>query len=379
MAAVALAILAPVVFWGCLETGARLAGVTPLSEDEAYVRYTAERHCQFGWRVAASACAPKNFEHGNRRLLVTLGGSSVFGYPKGNPSFAPMLGHLLKRAAPKTWRVVNRGFACKNSHFVQDCAQRALEAGAEVLVIYAGHNDYATYGVWNPERAIRLERYAWLYDVEVWLARSRAFSALIGLMRSEAAPQRYPAQPDPEQVAAAQMIVRDAFTRNIGSVIDAAARHGARIILVTVVSNLYEYPVKREEWDSSPLFDPGERPDLVHWARDYKKGIAQHRAGEPAAALAAFASARDSFMRGRAPALHNERVRELAARHPHVALVDVERLLHARAAEGIGCNFFGNETYCDQFHPNERTHRMIAAAVLDKLRELGLAPARRRR
>lgn len=45
MAAVALAILAPVVFWGCLETAARLAGVSPLSENKAYVGYTAERQC----------------------------------------------------------------------------------------------------------------------------------------------------------------------------------------------------------------------------------------------------------------------------------------------------------------------------------------------
>ena len=88
--------------------------------------------------------------------------------------------------------------------------------------------------------------------------------------------------------------------------------------------------------------------------------------------LAEFAAARDIFMRGRAPSLHNARVRELAAAHGHVALVDFERLLHARAPEGIGCNFFGDETYCDQFHPNAKTHRMIAASLLEKMREMGL-------
>jgi len=378
IAAIALAVVAPVVLWGCLETGARLAGVIPLSEDTSYMAYVGERRCQFGWRAAVSACALQHFEHGDRRLLVTLGGSSVFGYPAGSPSFAPKLHDLLKRAAPRSWRVVNRGLSCKNSYFVRGCALLALDAEADVLVIYAGHNDFATYGVWNPARKIWLEKIAWIYDLEGWLARSHAFSGLIGLIRSDAAPQWFPPQPDPDQIAAAQRIVREAYTRNLTSIIETAAKSGTPIILSTVVSNLYEYPVKLDEWDTSPLFDPDERPDLVPWAERYREGIALHRAGKADAALSAFEAARDHFMRGRAPALLNQRIRELALRYDHVELVDIERLLHTRAREGIGCNFFGSETYCDQFHPNDRTQTMIARALLAKMREMGLVQRRKK-
>ena len=46
---------------------------------------------------------------------------------------------------------------------------------------------------------------------------------------------------------------------------------------------------------------------------------------------------------------------------------------------GPPADFFGNDSYCDQFHPNERTHRLIARAMLGKLREMGLVPPARRR
>jgi hypothetical protein len=374
IAVVALAVLAPVLFWGCLEAGARLAGVRPIIEDKSYSDYVRQRDCQVDWRSARHACRPEVFEHGNRKLLVTLGGSSVHGYPKGRPSFAPKLGELLKRVAPGQWRVVNRGFACKNSTFAEQCAHLALAAGADVLVIYAGHNDYANYGVWNPSRKIWLERHAWLYDVEVGLARSRVFSALIGLLRSDAAPQWVPPQPAPEQVRAAQEVVREEFTRHLTSVIEAAAESRTRIVLSTVVSNIYEFPVKKADWDTSPLFDREARPDLAPWADHYQAGIARYRAGELESALDAFAAARDTFMRGRAPSMHNERVRELAAKYEHVELVDIERGVHGHLDEGVGCNFFGDDTYCDQFHPNDRTHEMIAGVLLMKLRAMGLVP-----
>ncbi len=180
-------------------------------------------------------------------------------------------------------------------------------------------------------------------------------------------------------MAAAQEIVLEAYTRNLTSIIEAAAGSDAQIILSTIVSNLYEFPVKRDEWDSSPLFDPDERPDLIPWAERYREGIAMHRTGDFDGALSAFSAARDRFMRGRAPAMLNERIRELASRHEHVELVDFERRLHARARMGIGCNFFGDESYCDQFHPNARTQEMIARALLLKMREMGLVPERDRR
>ena len=90
------------------------------------------------------------------------------------------------------------------------------------------------------------------------------------------------------------------------------------------------------------------------------------------AAYASFSTARDYFMRGRAPSVLNARVREIAAEHAHVALVDFEKQLSTLASQGIGCNFFGDETYCDQFHPNDQTHRMIAGAVLRKMRQMEL-------
>jgi lysophospholipase L1-like esterase len=146
-------------------------------------------------------------------------------------------------------------------------------------------------------------------------------------------------------------------------VLDLAGRAGARVILVTVVSNLYEFPLRRAQWDAP------QKP--ARWVMPYRRGIELYRAGRFAEALAAFKESRDAYPFGRAPSELNERLRELAQGRPHVHLVDFERTLdRAGLEEGIGCNFFGDETYCDQFHPNARTHRLIAEALLRTLEGL---------
>jgi len=52
-------------------------------------------------------------------------------------------------------------------------------------------------------------------------------------------------------------------------------------------------------------------------------------------------------------------------------LVDFETELdEAGLEEGIGCNFFGSEEYCDGVHPNPRTTRLIAEAIARRIAEI---------
>jgi len=369
-----LLIGAPLLLWGLVEGAATLAGVEPLGASPDYVSLADHRACQFGWREAEWRCNPADVDTRGRKLLVTLGGSSVFGFPlrKGLPLARP-LRYLLQEAEPEGWKVASRGFPCKDTSFVRQCACELFEAEPSVLVIYAGHNDFAN---WWPQRTrlrIWLEENAWIYDVERWLAGSRGYTLLarafsLGIGGGTSIP-------DPELALAARRQVLEKFSDNISQVIERAGRQGARVMLVTVASNLYEFPVRRADWETGPEQLVSQRRSLAGWAEHFERGVALQRQGRHSEALTAFKQARDADPQGRAPSALNERIREIAARYPNAHLVDFELQLEREAgSEGIGCNFFGTAEYCDQFHPNARAQRLIGRAVFEEMRRLGLVP-----
>ena len=366
-----LAVLSPLACLAVVECGALVAGVEPVADDPDHRRLALRRECRVSRAPVATVCAPEPSAT-RRTRVVALGGSSVEGYPIGETvPFPSQLQARLDAAHPRRFEVVNAGLACKDSIFVRECAARALEATPDYLVVYAGHNDFANWGYANPRLQIFLAENAWLYDLQETLLESRAVSLLRRAWQSldPPGPPRDAAGRSDAQREAARRVVVDHFTANLTEVIERAEATGTEVILVTVVSNLHEYPVRRGRWrrwleqtraDESPL----------PWATSFAAGVEHFGAERFEAALAAFKEARERYG-GRAPAVLNERIRELGERFAHVHVVDFEPTLDALGLrEGIGCGFFGSETYCDQMHPNSRTNRLIAGAVLRKLVEL---------
>ncbi len=372
-ATLALAIISPLVFLGLLELGAAAWGFPARSDSERYQARNRHRQCQWGVGDAASRCTIKNFRRGAHQLVVVLGGSSVFGYPleTQREAFPARLGRLLNFSYPGAYRVVNRGYACKDTIFIRKCAQLLAEFEPDVFIVYAGHNDFANW-LERPTERIWLAEHAWLYELEDWLNHSRAYSLASGAVRFYRGSRRQAwGAPSPEVKARAVKAVLDEFTRNLEAVIELAARTGAEVILVTVVSNLHEHPVRRDDWDSGPDEQVRRAPARAAWARHYSRGVELFRGSHFDDALDEFKRARDEYPHGRAHSALNQRVRELAARFPHVHLVDFEAELDRLGVEqGIGCNFFGDEGWCDQFHPNARTHQLIGEALLDEMRRL---------
>ena len=88
-------------------------------------------------------------------------------------------------------------------------------------------------------------------------------------------------------------------------------------------------------------------------------------------ALKEYKLARDSWLNFRAHSALNERLRELSRGKPQVHLVDFEQELNRVGLEiGIGCNFFGDSTYCDQLHLNTRSHAIMANMIREVIKGL---------
>jgi lysophospholipase L1-like esterase len=372
-ALVLMVVLSPLVFLALTEVAAHLVGVKPLAEDQRYRERVRHRSCRFNPEHARISCKADQFSTSRDKIVIALGGSSVQGYPlKETIAFSRQLDSMLGGAYPGEYAVFNRGRMCKDSIYVRECARNALRAEPDYLVVYAGHNDFANWGHKNPGRRIFLEENAWIYELELQLSRSRSFSALArSWRRLSSSWVRGEAEPSVEHRERSRRLILDKFEANLSALIELAGAGGTDVILVTVVSNLHEFPIRRERWSSSSGRESATAVQPAHWTESYWRGVDLFEGGRFAEALEAFKEARDQHEGGRAPTELNERIRLLSEHYDHVHLVDFEQQLDRLGVrEGIGCNFFGSESYCDQFHPNTRTQGLIAEAIFRKLEAL---------
>jgi tetratricopeptide (TPR) repeat protein len=176
---------------------------------------------------------------------------------------------------------------------------------------------------------------------------------------------------DPPGVAQAYARILEGYEENLEGILERARDDETAVIWVTPVGNLSEYPVPKKDWGLVGLQNNRADQDAKPWALEYAQGIAAFREKRFDDAIAAFKRARDRFPRTRAPALLNERLRELDDALEDLHLVDFEaQLEEIGREEGIGCNFFGTDDYCDGVHPNPRTSRLIGESIANRIAEL---------
>jgi hypothetical protein len=358
----ALLVLAPVTaLFGLAEAVSWTLGAQRLADLEGFQRSEFMRECRSATRVIDRKCDPQRLADSRESTSVLVfGGSSVQGYPIGEPPFSAYLDILLEREAPGAYRVHNFGAACRDSTYVRKCARRVPGKPGDVYVVYSGHNDFGNYMVKSPRlRELSIE-FPWVSKLDSLLARSHFYSLLYRLLRGErrasALPVSAHTQLTDEEWRYAYDFTLEHYTRNLTRVIEQARDRDIDVVLATLLSNVSEFPYRRERWDAVVAGDPSAPSD----AR-YAEGIRLFRAGRHLDALERFRAAKDLALWGRAPSELNHRIRLLAATHRHVHLVDLEAAIaEIWGGEGYGCDFFGAQTRCDQFHPNARLNEFIA-------------------
>jgi lysophospholipase L1-like esterase len=369
--ALLLVIGAPLLFLGFLELVAWAWGAQPLADDEFYKARDFVRSCRWDPADVRKACDPAGWKRRDdgRNLVLALGGSSVVGHPMGERrTISSFLRLQLEAARPGAYAVRSLARPCKGSFYVRQCAERALDSGPAALVVYTGHNDFSGHRGRYPELPMWMERSGWwLVEAERRLARTRFWSLLSPSGALTITPGNDPGAALGEaQAARAYRVILENTVHNLTDVIELAGERNVPVVLVTLVSNLYEFPTQRPRWDEALERASAEGLDPEPGIEDFTEGVRLYRESRFEAALAAFRRARDARPGPRAPGMLNEAIRRIAAEYPNAHLVDFERQLEAAALrEGIGCNFFGTEAYCDGLHPNPRTNRMIGFAVAD--------------
>lgn len=349
--------------------------------------------------VAAPFAATKT--PGTVRIFV-LGASTLVGFP--NPAgtgFPHFLELMLADAYPEQrFEVINCGVTAVNSHCLLDFTREVLGYDADLLIIYAGHNEFAgPYGPSTPFAHVGNARP--LIRGHMFLQRSYLYSALQEL--AFALP-RWVGEPAPafnlqlvtEQVGvfdAAHARTVDNFRDNLADMLTAAAGQNVPVLLGTLVSNLKDfYPLRSACGDSGG--PEGLRIGATmaglrgrtQAAQDYLRSVLQEApecaaahfelgrlylgAGRLAQARAAFVTARDlDRLPLRAPSILNQVLRDAGRTDGSVVVGDVEAAFSEASPGGI----VGNELLTEYLHPTVRGHYLLSRTLVTRLPALAAA------
>ena len=373
-ARIALFFLAPLLVFGLVELFAWSIGVEPAATSEQFKDRKVIDDCRWHPDHLENNCAREIRPADGTRRIYVLGASSVLGHPFGETRNIPhFVAERLDTLYPGEYEVVNLAMACKGSFYVRQCAEKAIDTRPDAIVVYSGHNDFSGFMSRSPGLLMWMERSGWwVIELRRALAQTRSWT-LINPGAVE--PLEFAFDPganlDPPGVARAYASILEGYEENLQAILDRARDDETTVIWVTPVGNLSEYPVPKKDWGLVDFQNNRAGQDAKLWALEYAQGIAAFREQRFDDAIAAFKRARDRFPRTRAPALLNERLREIDAALEDLHLVDFEaQLEEIGREEGIGCNFFGTDDYCDGVHPNPRTSRLIGESIANRIAEL---------
>ena len=343
--------------------------------------------------------------------VFCLGGSTTAGYPYWfNGAFSTFLRTRLRSLFPeRTIEVVNCGLTATNSFTVLDFTREVTRAGADLIIVYDGHNEfYGALGVASREspsgfraltelslRLLRFRTYVLLRDAYTGIRRALAGSApgedrgtmMERLARGENIPYRGRRYTE----------ALETFRENIRATAAECAARGVPLILGTQVSNvrtirpfvslprpgitpaasaafteaLGEGLGALDARQPTRALEPLRRALAIDSLRaDAMYGLARclDETGDRDGARGAYIRARDlDELRFRASSDFNDVIRA-AARPGAVAVVDMEALFAGASPDSIA----GSELIFEHLHPTARGAFLMAKAYAQAMARAGL-------
>ena len=312
----------------------------------------------------------------NAFRVFILGGSSAAGYPyTPNGDFGKYLQKKLEIIYPeKTIEVVNIALTATNSYTIRDLMPGVIEQKPDLVLIYAGHNEYyGALGVGSMESIGRsrkivrlilsLEKYktvSLLRDFLKWIGK--IFSGSDGnegdqggtLMARMAKDKLIPYHSDIFEEGVLQ------FEDNITDVIQMCKNANVPIVLGTLASNLK---------DQKPFVSvsESENPAADKIYQEAKLALSH---GNYDSAFSKFVFAKDlDGLRFRAPQKINEVITSLGSKF-NFPVVDVFKEFNDASPD----NIVGDNLMTDHLHPTYEGYKLMGELYFRQLEQNGLLP-----
>jgi len=286
--------------------------------------------------------------------VVTLGGSTTAGFPYhfyyGFPQGIER--HLVAAMPDRKVEVVNLGMTAVNSYTLWDLRSEIAQINPDVIVIYAGHNEY--YGAFGAGSTVySLGNHIWLKHLFLRIQRTAIFSALRGAIGAfSSTPDDANGKTDRTLMA---QVVKDAsiewdddtfmagedqFKKNMEDVIDTFSSAGIPVFIGTLVSNLSDQAPLGTNVIADSIFVQAQAQccDKLEETRDL------------------FIRAKDlDNIRFRAPSSFNKIVADLS-QVSGVTLVDLQQIFNDASSSGIP----GRDLFIDHLHPTADGYELMA-------------------
>lgn len=309
----------------------------------------------------------------NSFRIFVLGGSSAAGFPYDpNAAFSKFIKAKLQIEYPNSKiEVINLAMSAINSYTIRDFAQGVIEQKPDLILIYAGHNEY--YGALGVGSTESVGSFRMLVNFVIWSQQfktvqlirnltTQLFSLVSSddsknastLMEKIVREQQIPFQSDLYQAGL------DQWKGNLDDILSRFSSAGVPVILGELVCNLKDQkPFSFIDSDTShnaeKIFEQAKR---------------KYEIGEFKTAKNLFSLAKDlDPVRFRAPNEINLITKEIAKKYNYVS-VNLDSALSSYCSDGI----IGNNLMTDHLHPNYNGQKLIAETFYKTMKVLRLVP-----
>jgi len=309
----------------------------------------------------------------NSFRVFVLGGSSAQGFPY-NPmgSFSRYIRKRLELTYPNTKiEVVNISMTAVNSYTVLDLLPGVLEQKPDLVLIYAGHNEYyGALGVGSVQsfgssrtliklmlylnnfKITQLVRNSVHWFLSLFTSESNGFS---GTLMSRMAKDKYILLDSEVFNAGLQQ-----FKNNFTDILHLIKDKGVPTILGRLVSNL----------KNQKPFISVNTPDYKTADHIYKEAKYEFKKNNFTRADSLFRLAKElDVLRFRAPEKINKIIDDLGKEF-QVATVPIDSIFNSESPGGI----VGDNLIVDHLHPNVQGYQLIGKAFYDCMKKHGYLP-----
>lgn len=339
--------------------------------------------------------------------IVVLGASTVIGFPYGPPlAFPRQLEWQLKRRHPEQdFEVLNAGITSMNSFAVSSLAEQCLQAEPDLVIVYAGHNEF--YGPGGPASSafnLSPDVIRFCYQMRRW--RSVQLLTQLTSAQNQLSGDLLDVLPDQLQIPLDGPVFRQAkqnYEANLMRMVNSCTQAGVDVLLTTVACNLQDqsplfsiWPSEsndgREEFDSliqqaGTLVEQKKYSDALtlvkrattivphHADLSYRLGQCYAGLGQDDLAYAAFSRARDlDGCRFRIPSGLQVIPKTVAEQFPKCQFFDLAGAVRASSSRAAP----GHDLFLEHVHFNFDGHylvaRLLAEQVLQKYFPTGNDP-----
>ena len=304
--------------------------------------------------------------------IFILGASSSVGFPyKNATTFDLALKYQLAHLFPKkNIEVINLSLTAVCSFTLLDFAAEIPQYEPDLIVIYAGHNEY--YGALGVGSSSTLGGNRFITKVLINARKLKVYQAISGLISNKknenSRSKKLEDKQLMERMAAKKSIVYgssiykkgiDQYSRNMGEVCELFYKENIPVLFSTIVSNekdLKPFSSLKKSNEVSANFQ-FEMANKAYNEREYKKAKEKYvRAKEL------------DVLRFRAPLQINKIIKELSLNYDNVYLVDSK----AEIENKIESKILGREVILEHVHPNLYGHKLISYALINEAKSNNL-------